>query len=252
MGESKSWQAGPLRIRVSMTGRGEGAERAKERLTVARIVDTALALMRKEGYDAVSMRAIAKALDTGPASLYAHVESKDHLDQLVIGRIAEQVRLPEPDAARWEVQVKEMMTDALRLYREYPGSARAAMAIIPTEEGSLRSAEGLLGLFRAGGIPSQVAAWGADMISLYVGATAVEESIWAERAKTWAASGDPAEIQEKIGQVHDFYADLPTDRFPLVAALADEMTAGAGDERFEFGLAVIIEGMKALAGQASR
>ena len=64
----KSWQAGPLRIRVTLPD--QEAPRPKERLTVERIVDTAMELMAEKGYDAVSMRSIAKALDTGPASLY--------------------------------------------------------------------------------------------------------------------------------------------------------------------------------------
>ena len=64
----RSWQAGPVRRP------GDAPEprsrRPKERLTTERIVDTAMELMARQGYDAVSMRSLAKALDTGPASLY--------------------------------------------------------------------------------------------------------------------------------------------------------------------------------------
>ena len=70
---------------------------ARTPLSTERIVDTALELIAKEGYDAVTMRRIASALGTGPSSLYAHVASKRQLDQLLIDRIVQGVELPEPD-----------------------------------------------------------------------------------------------------------------------------------------------------------
>ena len=82
------WSPGrPVRVRVTLPSRSERAA-PKERLTTERIVDTAMALMAEQGYEAVSMRSLARALDTGPASLYAHVANRDELDQLVIDRIA--------------------------------------------------------------------------------------------------------------------------------------------------------------------
>src|SRR5690606_28095546 len=47
------------------------------------IVETAQAVVRAEGLDAVSMRRVAQELGTGPASLYAHVSDKDELLELV-------------------------------------------------------------------------------------------------------------------------------------------------------------------------
>src|SRR6478736_6381872 len=104
----KSWQAGPLRIRVTMPGE-PGPAVPKERLTVERIVDAAMALMAEQGYDAVSMRSLAKALDTGPASLYAHVANREELDQLVLDRIIADFEVPAPDPERWMEQLKQVL-----------------------------------------------------------------------------------------------------------------------------------------------
>ena len=42
-------------------------------------------------------------------------------------------------------------------------------------------------------------------------------------------------------------ASLPVDRFPNVISLAGPLTAGSGgDERFEFGLDVLVRGLAAL------
>ena len=37
------------------------------------------------------------------------------------------------------------------------------------------------------------------------------------------------------------------DRFPLIHQYAREMTAGDGDERFEFGLDVLVNGLAAVS-----
>ena len=102
----RTWQAGPVRVRVKLPA-GRTRPEPKERLTTERIVDAAMELMKRDGYDAVSMRSLAKALDTGPASLYQHVANRDELDQLVIDRIARRLEIPEPDPDRWADQLKD-------------------------------------------------------------------------------------------------------------------------------------------------
>ncbi|MGB8380782.1 MAG: helix-turn-helix domain-containing protein, partial [Dermatophilaceae bacterium] len=73
----------------------------KEPLSAARIVRAALDLVAAEGFEALTMRRVAAALDTGPASLYAHVVNKADLDELLIGYLCSQIDLPEPDPDTW-------------------------------------------------------------------------------------------------------------------------------------------------------
>ena len=40
-------------------------------------------------------------------------------------------------------------------------------------------------------------------------------------------------------------AALPPDRFPLLSTMASFLTVGSGDERFEFGMDVLINGLLA-------
>ena len=173
-----------------------------------------MALMAEQGYDAVSMRSLAKALDTGPASLYAHVANKEEIDQLVIDRIAAQLEIPEPDPERWVEQLKQLLRDTLDLYRAHPGSARAAVAMIPTEMGAMRTMEGMLAICMAGGISPQAAAWFCDLSSLYVTSIAVEEAIWVERQNSTPAGEEPDHVAIDV-QLRAFMESLPADRFPL-------------------------------------
>src|ERR1700712_1876193 len=77
-------------------------------ITVERITDAALEVVAGQGYDALTMRSVAARLETGPASLYAHVVNKADLDELVIGRLCTRVVLPAPDPTRWREQVLDV------------------------------------------------------------------------------------------------------------------------------------------------
>ena len=241
----RTWQAGPVRVRVTLpSGRSQPRER-KEPLTTERIVDAAMALMKREGYDNVSMRSLARELDTGPASLYAHIANKDELDQYVIDRISAMLQVPEPDPDRWQDQLKEVLRDTLQLFREHPGAARAAMGMIPTMDGGIGAAQGILAIALAGGVSPQAAAWFCDLAAAYVGAIAYEETIWIARENSTAPGENPDHeaIDEQLRQVMEGMAD----RFPLIHRYAAEMTAGDGDERFEFGLDVLVNGLAAVS-----
>lgn len=241
----RQWRAGPINIRVTTP-----EQPVKERLSRERIVDTALSQMAEDGYDAVSMRSLARALGTGPASLYAHVANKDELDQLVVDRIAMQVSLPEPDPERWRDQVRQLMREMLAAYRAHPGSARAALATIPTGEGGLRVADVTMGVLLAGGIAPQAAAWFIDVSALYVSAIAAEESIWLQRAKAAERAGGSITEEETVEQIKEVFASLPPAVFPNLARHAEVLTAGDGDERFEFGLDLLLAGLGVVSRRA--
>ena len=245
----KIWQAGPLRIRVSAEA---PEERPRERLTRDRIVDVALAQMKEKGYEAVSMRSIAKELGTGPASLYAHVANRDELDQLVVDRISGLVPSPEPDPERWDEQVVEYLHTVLGVYRAHPGAARATMGMIPTMPGPLRNAEDLMSLCVAGGIPEQYAAWACDMFALFIGAVAVEEDIWAERGKSAAAAGRAYTEEAVVAAVREHFAALPPEQYPLLSSHAQEMTQGSGEDRVGFALDLLVAGLKSMAQDKPR
>lgn len=247
MATEKTFHIGPVKVRVTTP---EASTEPKERLTRDRIVDVALAQMKERGYEAVSMRSIAKGLGTGAASLYAHVANKDVLDQLVIDRISSLVDVPEADAERWQDQLKEVMRAMLAAYRAHPGAAKAALATIPTGDGGLRVAEGTMALLLAGGIEPRAAAWFCDLGALYVSAIAAEESIWQHRARVAESAGVVVDEEAVVQEVRRVFAGLPPAVFPVLTAHAEEMTAGSGEDRFEFGLTVLIEGLKAVSTKA--
>ncbi|RKT12246.1 TetR family transcriptional regulator [Streptomyces sp. 1114.5] len=202
-------------------------------ITVDAVVDAALGIVAEEGYEALTMRRVAAALDTGPASLYAHVVNKEDLGELLIGRLCAEIDLPAPDPAAWRQQITGVCTRLRDQYLRYPGLSRAALAAAPTNEDTLRLAEGMLAVLLAGGVAPQAAAWGIDSLLLYVNAYALEASLRGHCASGWGVGRD---------ELRSRFAALP-DTFPQLRRHAAELTAGAGHERFDFTLQSMLDGL---------
>lgn len=99
---------------------------------------------------------------------------------------------------------------------------------------------------RAGGLPDRVIAYACDLLPLYVMAVCYEESLYGSETS-------PEEIAKFFDGMRNYFASLPPDRFPNVVSLAGPLTAGdlEGDERFEFGLDVLVGGLAAMSGKAA-
>jgi AcrR family transcriptional regulator len=163
------------------------------------IVDAAMRILDSHGLDGLSMRRVADALGTGPASL-AHVSGKDELVELMLDRLAGRIVVPDPDPDNWQEQVKDFVRAVFREFVAHPGLAGANLGKIPAGPGTMATIDRFLGLLRAGGLPDRVVA----------------------------------------------FAALPAERFPNIAALrGDLLAAGDGDERFEFGLEMLVAGIAA-------
>ena len=213
---------------------------AKPALSREAIVDAGLEILRTEGIDALSMRRVAQKLDTGPASLYVYVANRDELHALLFDAAIGTVEVEETDPARWREQLHGLVTRMTQMMsEEFPGIAIMAMATIPTGDNALRVTESMLTLLKAGGASDQAAAYAADLVSLYTTAIAYEESLYRTLHK------DPDHEQREVQRITERLASLDPARFPTMAALGPAMTRGDGDERFELGLDVIINGLLA-------
>jgi AcrR family transcriptional regulator len=205
---------------------------------VEQVVDTALGVIATEGYEALTMRRLAGVLDTGPASLYAHVVNKADLDELLIGRLCAALALPEPDPAAWREQIRGVCVQIRDQYLKYPGISRAALAMAPTDLETVRVSEGMLAILLAGGVPPRAAAWAIDALLLYVAAYCLETSIARQRA----ADDDAVWVHDRDELLRRF-TTLPAETFPHTTRHAAELTAGEGHDRFDFTLALMIDGL---------
>ncbi|GAA1950591.1 TetR/AcrR family transcriptional regulator [Amycolatopsis minnesotensis] len=213
----------------------------KQPLSQDLVVRAGLDILAKEGIDAVSMRRVAQALDTGPASLYAHVSNKDELDELMFDRILAGVEVPEPDPARWRDQIKELLQAQVQAMLAYPGIAKVAWRtmMIPVGPNALRQGEAQLALLRAGGLSARHAAYASDALSTYAKAFAYEGNAWA-----WGEV-PAAELAERGKQMSDYLRSLPAGTFPNLLETMGMFNGDNASERFVFALDAFLNGLGA-------
>ena len=213
---------------------------AKAPLSEEAVVDAALAVAKKEGLSAVTMRRVATELDTGPASLYVYVSNREELLRAMLDRVAAGIPRVDPDPKRWREQLYDLL-DAFRVVlEEHPGLAKVLPGVPVVTDASLASIENLLGLLVAGGIGAQDAAWACDILMLIVTATASE-------ADVRAAAGQTID-EDFFDRMRGAFAAVPAERYPNVAAHATELVAGDGDDRFRFSIETFLDGLVARAG----
>jgi AcrR family transcriptional regulator len=215
-----------------------GRRPRREPITREALTAVALGIVDAEGLDALSMRRLAQELGVQPSGLYTYVSGKAELLQLMLDHVAGEVKVPDPDPERWQEQLKEVARAVHAAFAAHGDLAGAALANIPTGPNTITIVERLLALLRAGGLSPRVAALAADLLPQYVTVTAYEGSLFARRM-----ADDPAYFD----RLSAYFRALPADRFPVLASMVGELMSDEGDERFEFGLDVIVRGLAALS-----
>jgi AcrR family transcriptional regulator len=208
---------------------------AKAPLSLDSVIHAGLRVLREEGIDAVTMRRVGAELDTGPASLYVYVRNRQDLLEKMFDAVAGEVDLSEPaDPKRWREQLEHLLTSIRDAMDRHPGIARIPLANVPTGPNATRVADHVLGLLRAGEVDDRSAAWFVDVVFLYVNAAAFEASIYSAAQTDEHAFQD--ELQSTLGE-------LDPAAYPNFTALLPQLLSGNGDERFAFGLRLMINGL---------
>jgi AcrR family transcriptional regulator len=198
------------------------------------------AILQSEGLGAVTMRRVARALDTGASSLYVYVPNREGLLSLMLDRVLATIELESPDPSRWRAQLHSLLRRMHRALIAHPGIAAITLADPATTETMLSVVENLLGILLAGGLDAQDAAWACDTVVLLVTGAAHEEEM---------RRFNPDSPQQQIDELYDLFTRLPDDRFPLLSTHAREMLAGDGDERFRFAVDLVVDGLVARAAR---
>ncbi|HEY7075295.1 MAG TPA: TetR/AcrR family transcriptional regulator [Solirubrobacteraceae bacterium] len=208
---------------------------AKPALSRESVLEAGLRVLRARGIDGVTMRAVAGELETGAASLYVYFPNRKALLDAMFDEVAGAIDVSEkPDPARWREQLTGVLTRIVETMDAHPGIARVPLANPPTGPNSARIAEYVLALLAAGGVHDRSAAWFLDVVFLFVNATAYETTIFIERGER---EGDlPAALERQ-------FAQLDPVAFPNFSRMRSFITKGSGEERFAFGLRLMIEGL---------
>lgn len=150
----------------------------RRQLSVEKIVDAAIEVLRSHGEQALTMRRIADDCDVTPMAVYHHVPDKETLEVLVADRMFLEAsrEMPEIDPP-WRPGLVRLMTAVRNKLLEAPGAGAftARRAIIGP--GSARTTETMFRLLHKGGLTGNAVAEAADALSvLTIGSVAYDLS----------------------------------------------------------------------------
>jgi AcrR family transcriptional regulator len=225
-----------------------GRSRRRDPLTREAIVAAALGLLDRDGLDGFSMRRVAEELDTGAASLYWHVGSRDGLLDLILEEvIGEQVdAIPEPDPDEWREQLKEVARTMRRTTLGHRDIVRISIGRIPMGPNALRLSERVLAILRAGGVPDELAVQSYLLLISVVNGFTMDEGGFAEEERQ-EGSPPPEEAAE---MVRGYLESLPAEQFPNLHEVAEGFAVSDQDARFELLLDLFVEGLARRAGES--
>jgi AcrR family transcriptional regulator len=207
---------------------------AKPALTRPGIIDAALVILRAEGLAKVTMRRIAAALDTGPASLYVYVRNTEDLHAQILDALLVPLLAPANPGGTWRERLRSLLLRYRDVLFQHPEIARMALSTRPSGPNYLGLVEAILALLREGGLPGRAAAWGVDLLLLYPTAIAVEHS----------GARSPKDDLSALGAR---IAAVDPVRYPQIARLGDELIAGDGRARFDWGFDALVAGISGTA-----
>ncbi len=225
--------------RLLWFGSPDDQDRRRRVLTRERVVAEALSVIGENGAGALSMRNLAARLGVVPAALYRHVRSKEQLCDLVVDGVLAEVDCQGDRAAAWTGQVRVLALRLRVVLERHPGIAALLKTRDPLGPHSLALAEALLtGLGQSSLSQREIAQAFWLVYDYTVGFALSDRTTVNERRVQDAATRS---------QLHAFFQALPSSRFPVLAALGEQVWADNRSERFSAGLDTILAGLQAAA-----
>jgi AcrR family transcriptional regulator len=223
---------------MGQTTRSRRERPAKPALSREWIIAETIEIMRTEGLEKATMRRVAQALDTGPASLYVYIANTAELHSAVLDELLG--ALPSEQAGAWNEQLEELLRSYADVLFAHPGLARSALLIRPTGPNAIRLYDRVLGLLLEGGVAVDRAAWGVDLLLQYVTGNAAEHST--------PSPGDidaPADDEAEMSILATALRASDPAATPHIAEYVDVVLSGEPSQRVTWAIQALIAGITA-------
>jgi AcrR family transcriptional regulator len=215
---------------------------AKPALSRDWIISETIEIMRAEGLERATMRRVAQALDTGPASLYVYVANTAELHSAVLDELLGALA-PASEVAidgAWNERLEALLRSYADILFTHPGLARSALLIRPTGANAVLLYDRVLGLLLEGGVAVDRAAWGVDLLLQYVTGNAAEHSA--------PSPGDidaPADDEAEMGILAKALHAADPETTPHIAAHVEAVLSGEPSQRVTWAIQALIAGIAA-------
>jgi AcrR family transcriptional regulator len=217
--------------------------RTRKPLNKERVLEQAIVLADRDGIEALSMRKLGQALGVEAMSLYNHVANKGELVAAMVDRVVERFELP--DDGRWDDAIRRCALSAYDLLHEHPWAC--SLAVAPSDARliggpRIRYMEWLLRRLRKAGFSAELAYSAYHTLDSHIFGFTLWQQGHAKAANMLAPDGSES-MEEWAGRM----LEQLRPRFPYLAehgALHMAETAPGGRHEFEFGLELILDGLK--------
>lgn len=209
---------------------------ARPPLTRDKVLSTAVDLADRIGVDALTMRKLADALGVKPMSLYHHVANKEAILDGMVDVVFSEIDPPPADLP-WRDAMAHRCRSARQVLRRHPWATPLMESRTSPGEPTLAHHDAVLACLIDAGLPMPLVAHAYATLDAFVYGFAIQEA-------SLAFEGE---------ELSDFAEDLITPRaehFPNLAAFTSEHVLQPGydfGDSFEFGLALILDGLEAAA-----
>jgi TetR/AcrR family transcriptional regulator, tetracycline repressor protein len=207
------------RFRMTVTGR---------RLSRRRILEAAVRIVDSEKLEALSMRRLGAELGVEAMSLYNHVPNKEALLDGMVELLLGELEVP-PESEGWESRVRDAYRAFRRLAHEHPNVFPLLVVRPPDTMDEVWLVEEFLKTLREGGFDPETALYAFRALSSFASGYAMAEI----RGFAMEPAGG------RLGA-----STLAPEEFPHIHELDDRLEAVDHDAEFEFGLDLIIAGLK--------
>jgi AcrR family transcriptional regulator len=218
--------------------------RTRKPLTKELVLERAIALADAEGIEALSMRKLGQALGVEAMSLYNHVANKRELVTAMVDRVVERFELPEDGT--WDDAIRRCAISAHALLIEHRWACR--LALIPSEPSTIggpriRYMEWLLRRLREGGFSAEIAYSAYHTLDSHI----FGFTLWQIGHAEAASSFTPPDGQDVEEWALGLLAQM-RGTYPYLAEHGEQHMARGrdGDAEYEFGLELILDGLKKL------
>jgi AcrR family transcriptional regulator len=204
-------------------------------MSVERIVSAAIEIIDRDGLDGLSMRTLAIELDTGTATLYRYVRSKEEVLVEALDAVLGEIHPPEEfsPTSSWRLRVAKMANALRDGLLAHPKITPLLAGSVPIGPNALVGREAMLAvLVDADFEPSLAVPTYLAIVHYVIG------FVLAENPESSAYGTDQKRSLKR------YYQRLAPERFPRTVALADELTARDNDREFIFGLDLILDGIE--------
>ncbi len=198
-------------------------------LTPARLVAATLAVIDREGLDALTMRAVAKELGMATMSLYRYVSDRDQLEALVVDHVLAAVDT-SPPAGDWREQITVLLSRLRAAVREHAGTVPLLLRHRHSAPSSLRWMEATLTVLTAAGFRGRERVIAQrTVVSFLLGV--LQNEYYGPLAGTGTA----------------VMARLSREDFPMLSETAALAATLPDDEEFRRGLEIVLRGLGPVA-----